>query len=381
MVRKYSKAALLLTPFFLILFTLVLGELFLRGWFNLFPPVNNNLLPPEISGLHLFEPSVGNVFYAVKPDQQQPFLRNEFRIDVRTNNVGMRENDDFLGEHVNIGFIGDSYTFGWGVEAGERYSDVVGDAFPDLEVASYAYPNGYAPIHYLSFLQQRPELIPDLLVLGLFAFNDLADDTADAVIEERQGMVISVGSRTLEVDPDGFIVNKGSLTPQFPMLDWWFRHTAIGRTIEVARQQLGAKGSPAEKPGEFRALDKGEWDETAKLALEHVKRIKALAEQAGSTLLVFYIPFPSYLVDTPICIYSLERCTEQLKSNRLGEALAEWAAAENILFIDPVEYFRVLYSQGQELYFPYDGHWTPQGHAAAGKLIADYLKMYGLVPD
>ena len=379
--RKYSKAALVLTPLLLILFALVLGELFLRAWFNLLPPLNNNLLPPEKSGLHLFQPSVGNVFYAVKPDQRQSFLRHEFRIDVRTNNIGLRENEDFLGEHVDIGFIGDSYTFGWGVEAGERYSDVVADAFPDLAVASYAYPNGYAPIHYLSFLQQRPELIPDVLVLGLFAFNDLADDTADAVIEERDGQIINVGSRTLEVDPDGFIVNKGSQPPPFPSLDWWFRHTAIGRTITVARQQLNTKGEAPEKPGEFRAIDRGEWDETAKLALEHVKRIQALAQQAGSTLLVFYIPFPSYIVDTPICIYSPERCGEQLNSNRLGEALAEWAASENILFIDPVGYFRILSSQDQDLYFPYDGHWTPRGHAAAGKLIADYLKMYGLVPD
>lgn len=379
--RKYSKAALVITPLLLMLFALVLGEGFLRAWFNLLPPVNNNLLPPEKSGLHLFKPSIGNVFYAVKPDQRQSFLRHEFRIDVRTNNIGLRENDDFLGEHIDIGFIGDSYTFGWGVEAGERYSDVVADAFPDLEVASYAYPNGYAPIHYLSFLQHRPELMPDVLVLGLFAFNDLADDTADAVIEERQGRVISVGSKTLEVDPDGFIVNKGSQPPPFPSLDWWFRHTAIGRTINVARHQLNAKGRVPEKPVQFRAIDRGEWDETARLALEHVKRIQELAQQAGSTLLVFYIPFPSYIVDTPVCIYSPERCNEQLNSNRLGEALAEWAASENIHFIDPVQYFRVLSSQDQDLYSPYDGHWTPRGHAAAGKLIADYLKMYGLVAD
>ena len=45
--------------------------------------------------------------------------------DVRTNNIGLREDRDYYGQHVDIGFIGDSYTFGWGVEAGERYSSAI----------------------------------------------------------------------------------------------------------------------------------------------------------------------------------------------------------------------------------------------------------------
>ncbi len=66
---------------------------------------------------------------------------------------------DYFGEPVDIGFIGDSFTFGWGVEAGERYSDIVRDAFPDQLVLSYSYPNGHAPAYYLSFLQNHPERI------------------------------------------------------------------------------------------------------------------------------------------------------------------------------------------------------------------------------
>lgn len=376
---KHSLAARLLAPVVVVVVTLLLCELLLRAWFNLFPPLNFGLLPPGKAGLHLFEPSDGSAFYQVRPGASQTFMRHEFRVDVRTNNIGLREDRDYNGEHVDIAFMGDSYTFGWGVEVGERYSDVVARAFPDLNVLSYAYPNGHVPVTYLAYLQQNPEMMPDVLVLGLFAYNDLAGDTADAVVTYRDGLIEHVGSKSLEVDANGFVVGQGSTPPRLFSRGWWTRHTAIGRTVRVARHHLASSGQQAEKPKKWRMTDLGVWDETALLALDHVRRIDRLAREAGSTLLVFYIPFPSFITETPVCVYADELCAEQLESNRPGEALAVWAAASGIHFIDPVEYFRVLASQGEKLYYDYDAHWSPAGHAAAGKMIVDYLEMYGLL--
>lgn len=363
-----------------VILALLLSELVLRLGYELYPPANHNLLPPGKTGLHLFEPAVGNAFYRVKPNYSQTFLRHEFRVSVQTNNVGFREDRDYHGGPVDIGFLGDSFTFGWGVETGERYSDVVARSFPSLDVVSYAYPNGHAPVNYLAFLQQNPQWMPAVLVLGLFAYNDLAEDTADAVIEYQDGNIGSVGSRTLEVDEDGFVVAKGSYPPRFPSFAWWGRHSAIGRTIRVVREMLRSGGGAPPKSDTWRALDRGELDETARMALDHVKRIDQLARRAGSTLLVFYIPFPSDIGETPVCLYTERMCAEQRANNRLGPALAKWAASENIRLIDPVEHFRALEARGEELYFRLDAHWTPAGHAAAGALIVDYLEKHGLAP-
>lgn len=378
--RKPILTARLLATVLAVCLVLLLSELVLRLGYHLYPPANHNLLPPGKAGLHLFEPAVANAFYRVKPGYSQTFLRHEFRVSVRTNNVGLREDRDYRGEPVDIGFLGDSFTFGWGVETGERYSDVAARAFPSLNVLSYAYPNGHAPVNYLAFLQQNPQWMPALLVLGLFAYNDLAEDTADAVIEYEDGRISSVGSRSLEVDADGFVVAKGSHPPRFPSYAWWARHSAIGRTIRVVREMLRSGGGSLPKSDTWRGLDRGELDETARTALDHVKRIDELAREAGSTLLVFYIPFPSDIGKTPVCIYTEPLCAEQRSSNRLGTALAEWAASEDIRLIDPIEHFRALEARGEELYFRLDAHWTPAGHAAAGNLIVDYLQKHGLVP-
>jgi hypothetical protein len=98
-------------------------------------------------------------------------------------------------------------------------------------------------------------------------------------------------------------------------------------------------------------------------------------------LVVFYIPFPSYVSESPVCVYTADLCAAQLTRNELGNALAEWASAAGIHFIDPVDYFRTLAQQGEQLYYSYDAHWSPVGHTAAGKLVADYVRELLLDPD
>lgn len=379
--RKHSRTALILAPVLLILLAIFASEIVLRVYFNLFPPVNYLLLPADKSGLHIFTPSEQGGFYSVKPNYEQNFINHEFRLGVRTNNIGLREDFDYLGEPVDIGFIGDSFTFGWGVEAGERYSDIVRDAFPNQLVLSYSYPNGHAPAYYLSYLQNNPEMIPKVLVLGLFAFNDLASDTTDTkvITDPENGLIRQVKSRTLKVNANGFFVNKDETPPRMFSAAWFIRNTAIGRTYNVAKHRMRASANPIEKPDEVKPLDLGQFDETALTALNQIKQINQLAAKNGSTLVVFYIPFASDISDYPICKYSKASCESIRKDNALGSSLASWAKENGVHFIDPVNDFRAREQAGEKLYYYYDGHWTRKGHAAAGNLVKQYLRANQLI--
>lgn len=378
---KHSRLAVILAPLILIIITLAVCELLLRAWFNLFPPLNYSLLPPEKAALHMFLPSAQGGFYASKPDYRQKFLNHEFSIDVQTNNIGLREERDYDGQPVDIAFIGDSFTFGWGVQAGQRYSDGVRESFPGLEVFSYSYPNGHAPIYYLSYLQNHPELMPRVLVLGLFAFNDLASDTEDALVvrDPQTGRIHSVGSKTLKVNRQGFIVTRDDTTPAFPSLAWLARHTAIGRTVKVVGQRIKAPAGAQEKPDTIKPLDLGQFDETALTALGHIVEINELAESMGSSLVVLYIPFASEVNDYPICQYSEAACKEIREKERLPLALELWAEQENIHFINPLARFKRIEAEGQPLYYNLDGHWNRQGHGAAASLVTEYLSSQGLL--
>ena len=219
-------------------------------------------------------------------------------------------------------------------------------------------------------------MIPRVLVLGLFAFNDLASDTTDTEVlaDPQSGLIRQVTSRTLEVDDNGFIINKGETPPRLFSADWFKRNTAIGRTYNVAKHKMKASQGPIEKPGELKPLDLGQFDETALTALDEVREIDRLARENNSTLVVFYIPFASDISDYPICKYSAPSCEKIRESNTLGTSLASWAKENSIHFIDPVDDFRSREQAGEKLHYQYDGHWTSKGHAAAGSLVEKYLR-------
>ena len=362
-------------PLLSIVLALVLAEGLLRIYYHLVPPTNYHLIPPSESMLHIFQPSERGTFYTVKPNYRQNFVSHDFNVSVRTNNIGLREDSDYHGEPVDIGFIGDSFTFGWGVEAGERYSDVVRAAFPGKRVLSYSYPNGHAPINYLAFLQDHPEMIPRVLVLGLFAWNDLAEDTADAIVEINpdSGNILRVGSKSTAVDDRGFVYMKNQPLPDPMSWQWLMRRSAIGRTIIVARQAAANNAKPAAKPIALTPLDEGQFDETAQLALTYIEALDKITRDHGSTLLVFYIPFANWVGSYKFCQYTEETCERMQHTNPLGDALTSWARQHGIQFIDPLSRFRNLETAGPRLHFELDAHWTPAGHAAAGELISEYL--------
>jgi len=76
--------------------------------------------------LRIFAPSNDGFVFETKKNFDQSFAAKEFHTRVHMNNIGIREDRDYAGEPIDIAFYGDSFTFGYGVNAGERYSDRLG---------------------------------------------------------------------------------------------------------------------------------------------------------------------------------------------------------------------------------------------------------------
>jgi SGNH hydrolase-like domain, acetyltransferase AlgX len=54
--------------------------------------------------------------------------------------------------------------------------------------------------------------------------------------------------------------------------------------------------------------------------------------------------------------------------------LAEFAAEQDISFLDLTSYFQKEADAGAELYYPYDTHWNQIGHDLAAEAIARFMK-------
>lgn len=109
------------------------------------------------------------------------FRTSEFDTRVTTNSQGLREPQSIPADHLRrfrIIIIGDSYTFGWGVDDSQPYPkvaerkllEVPGNVRP--EVINMGRP-GSSPGDYLRFLKQyASRLKPDLIVIGYHVGND-----------------------------------------------------------------------------------------------------------------------------------------------------------------------------------------------------------------
>lgn len=308
----------------------------------------------------------------VRKGFQQVWKYPEFEVTVRTNNIGLREDFDYHGEAIDVGFYGDSFGFGHGVEAGERYSDLLRQRLPGKYVVSYSYVNGWAPPHYYVFAKRNPGLLPEIGVVGLFLGNDLSCDITETKVIFEGGEPTKAVPLLREVDPRGYLVSK-DLNPTTRLI----RSTYFGQMLIRKRhlRKIGiepkyAFGANAPPP---RSFHEGVLDATSVEGLGYLERLQGLFVANKKRLVVFLIPPGFYVGDyggTDLDPETLQRVRAQSPAT---EAVAEWLRKHGIECVDPVPRFQALEQEGERLYYEYDGHWTRRGHQAAADVLADYL--------
>ncbi len=166
----------------------------------------------SFAALRLLQPAASLPIYEdemVAPDGRvTPLRRNldwhwrtaEFDVTVRTNSAGYREDFEFDLAEVAVAFMGDSFTFGHGVEASERYTNLfaarLNGRIDPKRVVSLGRNDGFQPEHYEYFLRKHPELKPQYIVVGLYLGNDLESDIRETSFD-RQTLTLELPYRTV----------------------------------------------------------------------------------------------------------------------------------------------------------------------------------------
>jgi len=113
-----------------------------------------------------------------------------YRIDV--NSLGMRERELSLDKtrgRYRVLVLGDSFVFGTGLDAGERFSDVLDHALPDeVEVINGGVPGWGTDQEVLFYESSLRRLRPDLVVLTFLGQNDVVNNGL-------RGPLIEVGTK------------------------------------------------------------------------------------------------------------------------------------------------------------------------------------------
>ena len=139
-----------------------------------------------ISDFRYYSPRIfmesGYIPWALLPESEDYHYGyyGEFKVKIRINEEGLRDcipsyNDS---RKKNIICLGDSFTFGYGVENDEVYMKVLEGKLTDrdLRLINCGFACGYSPDLYYLFLKKRLfSLNPELVIIGICAGNDISD--------------------------------------------------------------------------------------------------------------------------------------------------------------------------------------------------------------
>jgi len=244
-------------------------------------------------------------------------------IDVRHNSLGVRDAEFARNGKPTIAFIGDSLTWGYNVEARERFSDLLRGQLPNYNVVNAGVSGYGTDQEYLLLRRLWKDITPSIVVLMFCVENDHADNASNLRYFNYKPY--------LEASPNG--------GGQF-------------------------RGQPPPRPRKVRFLDN--W------LAEH----SMLARLAISAYVEFTYPRITVPDATQPLVTMLRDYVQQNGARLLVGLQSEDLALEAFLRKQGIPYARF---DGAE-YYDSSRHWTPQGHALVAERIAALFAAQGILP-
>jgi len=266
----------------------------------------------------VFDPELG---WKYRPDQDVRHRSRDFDVMVRIDGSGHRIAGP-QGPRISSGrplavFVGDSLTFGWGVEAEEAFPfllrDRLGVEIADLGVSGYGTDQSYLNLK-IHGLPLRPAL-----VVYTFCANDLSEVGAN----ERYGR-----------PKPWFRQQGGALVLSRPSDSATFlnRHSQLYHSLRSYLEGVWGSGASQREPEARRMVG---------LLVHHMAR----EAQAASARLVVVSHGTPWLAETT-------------------------QAAPGAVYVGLDEAFERAARTGVALSFPHDPHWTPSAHKIVAEEIA-----------
>ncbi len=225
--------------------------------------------------------------------------------------------------------LGDSFTFGTGIDEGARFTEVVEELEPRWRVDNIGMPGWGIDLMVRSLERYGPKAAPNAIVLAVYTDDFRRLDPRYAGIGYGFTKFALVNGKLVDV--------------AYPKLTLWQRL----RLVELGRGAL-----------EERKRDYFELNEAL------VDRFQLLAGQLGAAPVILFLPGRG---DTEV-------------DRERRRRLRSWAEARSIPFRDLTE---LLHGPGvSQTYLPDNWHWNERGHRIAGEalhalLAADVLRDAG----
>lgn len=335
--KNFITNLLILTVTFAI--CLVVGEFAIRHFLPQFNPAKELSLLPDTDNL----PRRG------APNSTQHQYRNtgEFHVQVSFNEQGLRESKDLTTAQPEDWFVvGDSYSFGWGVEADERYGkvlqDITGEKVYNLAMPGYDL-TGYEKM--ISYAQEQGVEVKNV-IFGICMENDILPYGDPEALKKRQSMYESNPvTSSLLGQVKSFLMN----------------HTATYLVITTMVHQNPVLKDMFQKAGLIGADIAYMYQNTydAEVIDSTVNYLKRLSK--GRNVVVMTIPVRG--------LWTGQNAKQEAK---VHAAFVQRLKQEGFTVADMRPVWEAT-GNPLALHFKRDGHWTKQGHKLAAEHLAKYI--------
>ena len=303
-----------------------------------------------------------------------------FPASFKTNSKGLRDreyDEDKTAGVMRIAVVGDSHTWGYGVNDDELYSEKLEVMLGDSEVINFGV-TAYSLWQEVDYFKRTGlRYAPDILIVG-FTQNDVEQganrkniEMANAKREEQTKpndrqqsfkfkRFLAENSALYKFVVDRINTNKSVV--QF-LARLGLKEPLVGVEGIDNNLKTSLRDPPPEIERSFRAVE-------AKLS-----ELKSLTDREGVRLIVVAIParqaIEAVFFRQSIALSIFE--PEDFDLDKPYRRLATFAQKEGIEFVNPVDQFRDSPLKEEGLFLKRDVHLSPAGHELLARVLAHYI--------
>ena len=267
--------------------------------------------------------------------------------------------------------VGDSFTFGIGVEQRDAWPEVLETLLETRTGASVAVVNAGVPGFNAKQIRLRAEslltrLEPSWVVCALYARSFWRMQNPYAYF--GGALVLSKELQQLAVDPAGRLIVSQFRPGRVQALDFWLKSyfhlgaRLLDRLVPPLRPDLLQPGPWSQIPSPVPV-------EAYQPVLDEVLALRETLGRHGIGLVVLLVNQQ----ETDGSFASIE-----YECNRI---VAEFADRNGILLLDPLARLVEVAGGAPVLRFPDDLHWTPLAHRVVAEELLDRIFLHVLKPD
>ena len=304
-----------------------------------------------ISGLYSYSEHTD---YLLQKNVNISFKWNEFNTIIKTNSFGIRDDEINYNETDNILLLGDSFTFGHGVEHEETFGFLLEEKLNEqrlekkqkqdesrqskrkIEVINTGH-NGYDTRREYEFLTNYGDKFNPNIVVVNFLLNDPNSNSGEFWFSP---------------------ISLGKLSDYFPfrsidfMIGYLKKPEIIFELLELKKSEKRTK--------HFNCFTIASCKDGWAASFKYLDKIDSYAKENGIMFILVNVPFKEQIGN---------------KESIVAEILQKYATLRNIHFID-LEKSQL----NKDDYYKNDGHWNKKGHEKAAQFIFnDMIKEQNLI--